>query len=364
MLVAMSGPTAEIHLDRLSHNLNCIRRRLAENVEVLVAVKADAYGHGAVPVAKHLLAQGVVWLGVATPEEALGLRTGGVQANILIFSPVYNRVAELIEADVALCIADEASWAAVKATGLQKQANLHLKVDTGMGRLGLPPAEALELAEVCDRASCLEGVWTHFACADELERGFTHCQLEAFAGFRAGLAERGIQPRLTHAANSAGVFAYPESHFGMVRPGIAVYGYHSSPFISSLEPDLKPALTLSAPVTFIKQVAAGTPVSYGATWRAPKNTTIATVRIGYADGYPRGLSARAEALVQGVRCRVTGRICMDQLMVDVGSLDVSVGERVTLLGDGLDAETLAAQLGTISYELLTSIAGRVRRIYR
>ena len=157
---------------------------------------------------------------------------------------------------------------------------------------------------------------------------------------------------------------YPESYFDMVRPGIALYGYHSSPVVAGLEPNLRPALTLTAPVTFVKSVAAGTPISYSSLWHAPQDLSVATVRIGYADGYPRLLSGKAEVLVQGQLRPVAGRVCMDQLMVDAGDLDIAVGDRVTLFGPGeLNAETLAGRIGTISYELLTSISPRVERVY-
>lgn len=359
--------TAHVNLAALSHNLAQVRAHVPADTDVLVAVKANAYGHGSVAVAKHLESQGVSWFGVATAGEAFELRRGGVNANILIFSPVYDQMAELIEAEVALCIASEESLDALIKTGLAAQARAHLKVDTGMGRLGRSPAEALNLAERLESLGALAGVWTHFAASDEPDRDFTNIQLERFAEFRGELARASITPGLVHAANSAAVFAYPKSHFDMVRPGIAVYGYHSSPQIKMLEPNLRPALTLSAPITFIKRVRKGTPISYGTLWHAPQDRTIITVRIGYADGYPRLLTGQADVLVQGQRCPVVGRICMDQLMVDVGSLEVRVGERAVVIAadkaNRLDAESLAQKIGTISYELLTSIAPRVARVY-
>ena len=359
--------TAHVNLAALSHNLAQVRAHIPADTDVLVAVKANGYGHGALPVAKHLQTQGVTWFGVATAREALELRSNGVTANILIFSPVYEQVAELIEANVSLCIANEESLNAVVKTGLAAQARSHLKVDTGMGRLGRPPADSLILAERLDKLGALAGVWTHFAASDEPDRAFTKEQLEKFAEFRGELAQATINPGLIHAANSAATFAYPESHFDMVRPGIALYGYHSSSQIERLEPKLRPALTLSAPITFIKRVRAGTPISYGTLWRAPQDTTVATVRIGYADGYPRLLTGKADVLIQGQRCPVVGRICMDQLMVDVGDLEAKVGERATLIdaekANQLDAESVARNIGTISYELLTSIAPRVARVY-
>jgi len=358
-------PRATISLETLSHNLSTIKNYLSEATDVLVAVKANAYGHGAVETAQHLESIGVTWFGVATAHEALELRSGGINANILIFSPVYSNISELVNNDICLTIADDKSLECAK-TPSGKNARVHLKVDTGMGRLGLGWQEAVNLAQKVDALSNveLEGVWTHFAASDDEDRRFTLEQLEAFELFLDELEKRQIHPRLRHASNSAAIFAYPEAQFDLVRPGIAAYGYHSSPYIAGLEPNLKPALTLSAPITFVKQVKKGTPISYSSLWHAPKDTTIATVRIGYADGYPRLLTGKGEVLVQGELRPIAGRVCMDQLMVDVGALEVKVGDRVTLFGpDTLDAETLAGRIGTISYELLTSIGSRVERIY-
>ena len=357
--------TAQIHLSSITHNLKQIRRHLKPETGMLVALKANAYGHGAVPVAKHLITQGINWFGVATEEEALELRMADIDANILILVPVYETIEELVSFDIALTVADEHSLEALKTLPASKKARVHLKVDTGMGRLGLGK-EAIDLARKIDSSSFanLESIWTHFASSDDKDRTYTLMQLDIFQDILDSLAKDGIEPEHVHASNSAAIFAFPEAEFSMVRPGIAVYGYHSSTYIESLEPNLKPALTLTAPITFIKQIKAGTSVSYSNLWKAPQDTTLATVRIGYADGYPRLLTGKAEVLVQDQLRPLAGRICMDQLMVDVGGLEVSLGEEVTLFGPGkLDAEKLAARMGTISYELLVALAQRVRRIY-
>ena len=334
---------------------------------MLAAVKANAYGHGAPQVARHLERVGVGWFGVATPGEALELRAAGTEGRILIFSPVYEGLETLLAEDIALTVVDEGSLeAARRAARAVKTAKVHLKVDTGMGRLGLPWREAVEVAKKIDRASevRLEGVWTHFACADGMDRSFTEGQIANFHCFLTALERDGLEVPLTHAANSPALLAYKSAHFDMVRPGIALYGYHSSDVTIALEPDLKPVMTLTAPVTFVKRVRAGETVSYGAQWTAPKDTTVATVRIGYADGYPRGLSGKAEVLVGGVKRPVVGRICMDQMMVDVGEEEVGPGERVTLFGPGvLSAEEVARRVGSISYELLTGLGSRVTRQY-
>jgi alanine racemase len=359
--------TATIDLSRLTHNVDLIRRRLAPEVQLLAAVKANAYGHGAVPVARHLQSLGVSWFGVATPAEALELRKGGIERDILVFSPVYEGLEPLLARDIALTVVDDASLEAVTRAARGRLARVHLKVDTGMGRLGLPPEGAINLALSAGRQQDLhlEGIWTHFAAADDADERFTKQQLERFHDVLEGIKRHRLEVPLVHAANSAAVFAHPGSHFAMARPGIALYGYHSSPVVAGLEPKLEPILTLSAPITFVKEVRVGTPISYGGLWRAPRDTRIATIRIGYADGYPRLLSNKGEIVVAGVRCPVAGRVCMDQLMVDIGELNVDVGDTVILFGpQGIDAETLAQRIGTISYELLTNLSPRVERHYR
>jgi alanine racemase len=359
-------PVANIDLTALRHNLELLRARLAPDCQTMAAVKADAYGHGALPVARALEAAGVEWFGVATPAEALELRAGGVGARILLLGPALAGIAELVDAEVDLTVADESSVAAIRCSGAPGRARVHLKVDTGMGRLGKPPAGALALARELAGDSRFElvAVWTHFAAADEADRSFTEAQLEAFAGLLDELERSSLRPPIAHAANSAGLLAYPESHFQLVRPGIALYGYSPSEALRALEPGLRPVMTLSAPVTFVKRVAAGTPVSYGASWRAPAETTVATVRFGYADGYPRILANRGWAMLAGRGVPVAGRICMDQLMIDVGDLEVAPGDRVTLFGPGgPTAEDLGSLASTVSYEILTSVSARVARSY-
>ncbi len=362
-------PTATVDLSAISHNLSRLKRYLKPETRLLAAVKANAYGHGAEEVARHLERSSVTWLGVATREEALELRSAGINANILIFIPVYDGVNELVETEVALTIVDKRSLhaAAKAAQEVRKKARVHLKVDTGMGRLGPPPQEVLALAREVDAAKevDLEAVWTHFACADDAEREYTNQQLSAYQEVLEKLEQNGIPVPLKHAANSSGLIAYPDSHFDLVRPGIAVYGYHSSPVIEKSEPHLRPAMTLSAPITFVKEVKAGTSVSYGATWTASHDTKIATVRLGYGDGLFRVLSGQLCVTVRGERRPLAGRVCMDQIMVDVGDLDVQQGEHITLFGpDGQSAEDLAGMSGTISYELLTRLGPRIRRVYR
>ncbi len=363
-------PQAHVNLSTLEANLALVRSRLASGVKVMAAVKADAYGHGLVPVAQRLANAGVEWFGVATAEEALALRRAGVSGGVLLLSPVVEpaTITLLADADVALTLTDDDCLERYTNADLPRRLKLHLKVDTGMGRLGSPASEAARLAQAVARGRErleLEGVFTHFADSDNDDRDYTHKQLDAFHEALGGLERAGLTPPLRHAANSAAILAYPEAQFDMVRPGIVLYGYHPAPNMIELEPRLQPILTLSAPVTFVKRVAAGTQVSYGGSWRAPSSTSVATVRIGYADGYPRSLSGQTQLRFQGRDCEVLGRVCMDQLMFDLGpNGHATPGERCILWGQGgPNGEELARRCGTVSYELLTGLSPRVERVY-
>ena len=373
----MEEPTVTVDLAALRHNLGVLRDRLRPGVRLMAALKADAYGHGAEVLGPALERAGADAFGVATAAEALALRAHGVTRPILVLGPLRGCLREVLAADVELTVTDTASLTAIETAGAAASARVHLKVDTGMGRLGAAPEQALALAQALARSCSAElaAVWTHLACADEpdalLPDGLTARQLERFEATLATLRRAGIEVPLAHAANSAATLWLPRAHYDLVRPGLALYGHHATPAAQALLPAevraLRPVATLRAPVTFVKRVARGASVSYGATWRAPRDTEIATVRLGYADGYPRAAGNRAEALVHGVRVPVVGRVCMDQLMLDVGALagSVALGDAVTMLGpDGPSAAALAARLGTVSYELLTNLnAPRLARVY-
>lgn len=364
------APVAEVDLAALRRNVARLRARAAPGAAMLVAVKADAYGHGALPVARALAAEGVGWFGVAAPDEALALRRAGVPGRVLAFGPVRGpALPRLLAADVDLTVAGDddvtAIEAALPASG--GPARLHLKVDTGMGRLGRRPDEALWVARriATHPRLALTGVWTHFACADEPSRDVTARQRTAFERALAALARDGIRPELRHAANSAALLTAPETHYDLVRPGIAVYGYPPGPELADVARELEPVLRLTAPVVFVKRVRAGEAVSYGHRWTAPADTTVATVRIGYADGYARAFGNVGEATLAGRRCRVVGTVCMDQTMLDVGEAEVAVGDRAVMFGPGgPGADEAAARIGTIPYEPLTALGARVVRRYR
>ncbi len=375
------APHAIVDLTALAANVAALRARIAPGTRLMAAVKADAYGHGVARVAPALSAF-VDAFGVATAEEALELRALGIAQDVLVFGPVRARIAELVAADVALTVAGPDDLDAIARAAAPGRARVHLKVDTGMGRLGTPvgaPSDAsgsglrtvLELAAAVDRgrASLLEGVWSHLASADDPDAAVADssadAQIAAFREVLQALDASSLRPPMAHLANSAGVIARPDAQFDLVRPGIAVYGQPPSPHVAGLAPELRPALTLDAPVTFVKRLPAGAPIGYGGTWIAQRATVLATVRLGYADGYPRSLSSRGLASVGDHHARVAGRVCMDQVMLDVGpDADVALGDRAVFVGGaGPSAVAVAEAAGSFVYELLTGLGARVARRY-
>ena len=373
---------AQIDLGALERNLDAIRAHV-EFRKILLPVKANAYGHGlteqsrsgafTAPLAQFLQDRSVVdWFGVATVDEGVRLRAAGITLPILKLSATQNHeVARAIEADLTLTVVDPVSiWAAsAAAETLDKHVNVHLKIDTGMRRIGCPPQLAPRYAELIEQAPyChLQGVFTHFAASDNPEEDdFTNRQLSQFIEATDEIEQtlgRGIE--LKHSANSGAVERHPDSWLDMVRPGILSYGYPQSP-LPTLRVD--PVLSLISHVSFVKTVHAGETVSYGRTWVAPWDTRVATVAIGYGDGYTRLLSNRSEVLIQSRRYPQIGTICMDQIMVDLGpDSTIGVGEQVTLIGrdgsESIGANDLGALAGTISYEILARIADRVSRVY-
>ncbi|SMB89142.1 alanine racemase [Thermanaeromonas toyohensis ToBE] len=361
---------AEVDLGLIRHNFREIKKRLSPQVRFMAVVKADAYGHGAAEVARATLEEGAAFLGVATVEEALALRQAGFKTPILLLGPPPLEAAgSVVEQDIAATIFSlpQAEALAREAFRQKKIAKVHIKVDTGMGRIGLRGAE--EVLSFCRKIAewplFIEGIFTHFACADEVEKAKTAQQLEGFLRVIKKLEEEGLNIPLKHAANSAATLEYPPSHLDMVRVGIALYGYHPRPGASGI--NLKPALTWKAKITQVKRVPPGTPISYGWTYKSSGEEIIATVPVGYADGYRRILSNRGWVLVQGKRAPVVGRVCMDQFMIRLEE-EVAPGTEVILLGrqgeEAITADEMASWLDTISYEVLTSIGRRVPRVYK
>ena len=365
---------AEIDLSAIAANVALACRLAGPETRVMAVVKADAYGHGAVPVARVALAAGATWLGVAIPEEAVPLRAAGIASRILVLGPVAPDQADLVAAhDLDQCVSDQAQAEALDraARACGRVLGIHLKVDTGMGRVGLRPRELHGVAEKIRALPSvrLAGLMTHFADAEAEEPGFAREQLARFADAARDLpaVPQGGMP-LRHAANSAALLFLPEARLDLVRPGIMLYGYHPRGPRGGPEPPLRPALRLRTAISQIRDVAQGESVSYGRTFVAPRDLRVATLPVGYADGCGRLLSNRGQVLIRGQRVPIVGRVCMDMTMVDVSGLpDVRVGDEAVLIGrqgaDEITADEVAELQGTISYEILCRIGPRVPRIY-
>ncbi len=366
---------AEVDLDNIAHNALEIRRITNRRTEIMGVVKADAYGHGVMEVTRALLDNGVSRLAVSMLDEAIQLRKNGIDVPVLILSytdPV--RAEEIIENDVTQTVfsrdlADALSSAAVR---LGKSVRIHIKIDTGMTRVGFMPGysavkEVIEISKL--PGIIIEGLFTHFASADEADKSYTYMQFERFMSISSELTRIGIHIPVRHVANSAAVMEFPEMHLDMVRPGIILYGMYPSQQVDKTKIDLKPAMTLKSNVILVKRVETGTAVSYGRIFTTGRESIIATIPIGYADGYARTLGNRASVLINGETAPIVGRVCMDQCMVDVTDLSnkVSVGDEVVLFGrqGGRDirAEDIAAMTGTINYEVVCLIGKRVPRFY-
>lgn len=374
---ALSRPAwVEVDLECLESNLALISG-VVEPSSICAVVKADAYGHGAPIVAHAAIAGGAKWLAVATVEEGVVLREAGIGAPILVLSePGRHGVEQALIADLRLSAYKkdtllEASAAAERISGRSRlptsPLKIHLKVDTGMHRVGADPTELVEMAQICKMMGIeVEGLWTHLAVADKGAEGgeFTNLQLARFEDARLSLASIGITPGILHVANSAGALFYPEARYDMVRCGIAMYGYSPS---SQEIPGLRPAISLKGRVAHLRRLDKGEAVSYGLRRTLTEESTIATVPLGYADGVPRSLfELGQEVLVGGVRRPIAGVITMDQIMVDCGDLPVFLGDEVVLLGrqgtQSIDPSEWAEKLSTITYEIVARIGARVPRL--
>ena len=370
----MYATIATTRLDHIRANLEAVRARVGDRL-VLAAVKADAYGHGAVEVSRMIERTGCAdWLGVATVPEALALRDAGVRLPALKLSHALTdaEVAACVAADVDLTVvsADTIDQVARVAAGLGRTASVHLKVDTGMRRIGCPPADAPALAARADAAGLrLRGLFSHLPVADTPGgRPFTEAQVALFREVVAAVASARGPVELAHLANSGGVLVHPDAWFDLVRPGIMLYGSLPDPATDPTVP-LLPALEWTTAVSFVKRVAAGETVGYGRTWTAPTERWIATLPVGYGDGYSRLLSNRGRVIIGGRPWPIVGRVCMDQLMVDLGpttdDAPAAAGDEAVLVGRRGDHEItvqeLADLMGTIPYEVTCVIAGRVGR---
>jgi len=376
---------AEIDLKAIAHNVAELRRITQPEARLMAVVKADGYGHGAIEIAQCALQNGAATLGVARIEEGIRIRQAGIQTPILIFGyTLPEQVTDLLEYDLTPCVYAAASARnfSRRAASLGKKIKAHLKVDTGMGRLGQLPqnfrsdnstaiaADALEETRTIAALDGLEleGICTHFATADSKDKTDAEKQLHLFITYLKRLQQAGLNPPVRHAANSAALIDMPQSHFDMVRPGIAIYGLYPSDEVQKNKVSLKPAMALKARIIHLKKVPAGFKVSYGGTHETQRPTTIATVPVGYADGLNRQLSNRGQMLVHGQRVPIIGRICMDLTMLDVGSIEnVQVGDEAVIFGqqnnETLTVDEMAALLNTINYEIVSTITARVPRVY-
>ncbi len=366
---------AEVDLTALAHNVR-VMSALVAPARLCAVVKADGYGHGSCAVARAAVEAGAGCLAVALPEEGIELRDAGIGAPILLlFEPPTEAMADVLGAGLTPTVYSSqgvASAVAAAKTLRRRGVAVHLKVDTGMHRVGAPPGEAVELGEALQRSGWLflKGLWTHLAVADEPGDPLTDVQLGRFEAVRAALAGKGVVPDIVHAANSAGAIFFPRSRYDLVRCGGAIYGCASGAAsgTGSGLPDLRPVLSLRSRVALLRERQAGEGVSYGQRYRLPGPSWVATVPIGYADGVPRRLfDAGMEVLIRGSRRRLAGSVTMDQILVDCGpDSDVRQGDEVVLIGSQgsqrITSQDWANALGTISYEVLCAIGPRVPRV--
>lgn len=364
---------AEVNLDNIINNIREIKKNI-DGEEIIAVVKANAYGHGAIDIAPILVENGADRLAVAMLSEALELREAGIKVPILILGYTDVTFAEmLINNDIEQTVysLDYAKELSKKAEALGKIAKIHIAVDTGMGRIGFLPSkksveEVVEISKLHNLN--ITGVFTHFSNADEEDKSYAHNQINKFNLFIKDLEEREINLGIKHISNSASIIDIEDAHYNAIRPGIILYGYYPSEYINKEKLKLMPALSLKCQVIHVKELKKGEYIGYGRTFRTERDSIIATLPIGYADGYIRGLYKKANVIVNGKLAPVVGRICMDQCMVDITDVGpVKVGDEVILLGEdnGLknNADDMAKLLDTINYEILCMIGRRVPRVY-
>lgn len=375
MMKKYSRVKAVISLDAIAHNFREMKKNLKEGTQMIAVVKADAYGHGAEAVAHLVEDYEYIWgFAVATAEEALQLKASGIKKPILILGLVFEEsYQELIREDIriAVCTLEMAAGLSKEALHQGKTVHIHLALDTGMTRIGF--ADTKDSVEIIQKIASLpnvkiEGMFTHFARADEYDRTPAMVQLTRYLSFADLLKEAGVEIPIRHCSNSAGIIRVPEANLDLVRAGITIYGIYPSNEVERDRIRLKPVMELLSHITYVKEVKPGEAVSYGGTYVTDRVTRIATIPIGYADGYPRALSNKGWVLIHGKKARILGRICMDQFMVDVTDIPkASAGDEVTLIGRDGDEEISMEEIGDLSgrfsYEFACGISKRVPRVY-
>lgn len=365
---------AEVNLDNLAFNMQQIRKTY-KGKEIIGVVKADAYGHGAVDVAPVLLENGATRLAVAVISEGIELREAGIECPIIILgftSP--GLMEELVEYDIEQTVFsyEYAEKLSKVASNKNKMAKIHIAVDTGMGRIGFLPNEdsAEEIYKISKLTNItIEGIFSHFSTADERNKEYTYNQLQKFNDFYELLNDKGINIKTRHIANSASIIDLPQTYFEAARPGIILYGYYPSEEVEKNNIELKPVMQLKANIVHIKKVTEGNYISYGRRFKSQRDTIIATLPVGYADGYTRALLNKGKVIVNNQFAPVVGSICMDQCMIDLTDIksEIKLGDEVILMGEGnnikFNADDIAEVLGTINYEVICAISKRVPRVY-
>ena len=366
---------AKIDLDAVTYNMEQMKQRVNGDTKIMAVIKSDGYGHGAVQVAEVLGKYDYIWgFAVATLDEAVVLRTEGIKKPILVLGCIFpDQYLEMLDNDIRMNVYTEemAKEISYMARREGKTAYLHIKLDTGMARLGFAVND--ESIDAITRISKLpnvnmEGGFTHFAKADEMDKTFTENQISQFIAMTEKLKERGVTFLYEHCANSAAIIDVEDARFDIVRAGISTYGLYPSEEVNQDAVHLKPALALKSHVAFVKEIEKGTPVSYGGTFIAEKKMKIATIPVGYGDGYPRSLSGKGYVLIRGKKANILGRICMDQFMVDVTDIEgVSFGDKVTLIGrdgnESISVERLSELSGRFNYEFICALGKRIPRVY-
>ncbi|HIZ81914.1 MAG TPA: alanine racemase [Candidatus Mediterraneibacter pullistercoris] len=367
---------ATVDLDAIAYNMEQMRKRIGEDARLIVVVKTDGYGHGAVPVAEMLEEFPYVWgYAVACLEEGIELKRHGIEKPVMVLGCVFpDQYAEMVSHDIRPTVYMEEMAQAISAEAEKqgKTAHLHIKIDTGMGRLGFPVSE--ESADTIERISRLpniriEGMFTHFARADEADKTYTMMQHELFLKMKGMTEERGIVIQYYDCDNSAGIIDFPEMKHDLARAGISTYGMYPSDEVDKEAVSLKPALTLTSHVSYVKDIEPGTAISYGGTFVADRKMRVATIPVGYGDGYPRSLSNKGYVLIRGKRAKILGRVCMDQFMADVTDIPgAEFMDLVTLIGrDGderITVEELSDLSGRFHYEFVCCLGKRIPRVYR
>lgn len=366
--------TANINLDAIENNINEIKRVLPEDTKLMAVIKADGYGHGAIPVAKFLNTIGVDAYGIAIIEEGIELRQAGVNKSLLIlgFTPK-EQYKQLLEYNISQTIfqSSAAKELSMEAIRQKKIAKIHIKIDTGMNRIGFKDSKESieEIKEIAKLEGIeIEGIFSHFACADEVDKQPSNKQLDRFLNFTRLLEEEGVYIPIKHISNSAGFIEFPDTAMNMVRAGIITYGYYPSEDVHKERLHLLPAMEIKTHVSFVKEVEEGSGISYGHTFITDSKRKIATIPVGYGDGYPRRLSSKGRVIINGQYAPIIGRICMDQFMVDVTHIEkVNQGDIVTLIGRDKDlmisVEEAAELSDSFNYEFICNVGKRVPRLY-